>query len=76
MIDYGMSEKTEARVAPTTAQGVAREFDTTIPTVHSWYRKGIIPALVHEGRVIRFNLEQVRVALAERAAFQQKGGKS
>ena len=44
---------------------VAEIINVTVPTVMRWYYEGIIPARFHVGRVIRFELEPVMVALEE-----------
>ncbi len=43
---------------------LAREYRTTKPTALSWYHKGLIPAVVSQGRVIRFSRQDVARALA------------
>ncbi|NQX00461.1 helix-turn-helix domain-containing protein [bacterium] len=43
---------------------LARELKTTPQTIGVWHRKGIIPAAVACGRVIRFNRAAVLTALA------------
>ncbi len=50
---------------------LARELKTTPQTIGVWHRKGIIPAAVACGRVIRFNRSEVLAALA---ANSKKGG--
>lgn len=47
-----------------TAVEVARLQNVGRTTVLHWYRKGIVPASFHVGNVIRFDLAQVREALA------------
>lgn len=51
----------------TNADGIAADYHTTKPTALSWYHKGIIPAVVANGRVIRFSRKAVAQALAEAA---------
>ena len=46
---------------------VAEIINVTVPTVMRWYYDGLIPARLHVGRVIRFELEPVMAAL-ERAS--------
>jgi excisionase family DNA binding protein len=41
---------------------LAAEWKTTKPTVLSWFHKGIIPAAVSNGRVIRFDRKLVAQA--------------
>lgn len=41
-------------------------------TVCEWLNQGIITAEIHEGRCIRFDLENVRAQLARRAKKAQK----
>jgi len=36
-------------------------------TVARWYREGRIPAAIKEGNILRFDLAEVRAALARRA---------
>lgn len=50
-----------------TPSELAAKKKTTVPTILAWYRKGIIPATVAEGRVYRFNLAAVNKALEDRA---------
>lgn len=50
---------------------LAAEWKTTKPTVLSWFHKGLIPAAVSNGRVIRFKRAEVAQALA---ANSKKGG--
>jgi excisionase family DNA binding protein len=47
---------------------LASEYKTTKPTVLSWFHKGIIPAAVSSGRVIRFHRIEVAQALAAASA--------
>jgi excisionase family DNA binding protein len=47
---------------------LAAEWKTTKPTVLSWFHKGIIPAAVSNGRVIRFDRKLVAQALATGSA--------
>jgi len=53
---------------------LAREYRTTKPTVLAWYHKGLIPACVSIGRVIRFDRSAVADALASRANHNKVGG--
>lgn len=46
---------------------LAREFRTTPQTIGVWYRKGIIPAAIACGRILRFDRQAVLAALAEQA---------
>ena len=46
---------------------LATEYRTTKPTVLAWLHKGLIPAAVSQGRVIRFNRSDVARALAASA---------
>ena len=56
-----------------TAAELATEYRTTKPTVLSWYHRGIIPAAVADGRVIRFSRAAVAEALAARANNPKNG---
>lgn len=47
------------------AQDLATMFNVSPRTVLNWYRRGIIPARVHVGHVIRFDLDEVLTALEE-----------
>jgi len=47
-----------------TAAELAAEYRTTKPTVLAWHHKGLIPAAVSQGRVIRFNRSEVAKALS------------
>ena len=47
-----------------TPRQVAERYAVTVPTVFSWLRAGIIPAKVAIGRIYRFDLAEVDVALA------------
>ena len=49
------------------ANALAKELGMTGDTILRLYREEIIDAEIHEGRLIRFDLEKVRVALAKRA---------
>ncbi|MCX6875396.1 MAG: hypothetical protein NTW21_16550 [Verrucomicrobia bacterium] len=46
---------------------LAADYKTTKPTALSWYHKGLIPAVVADGRIIRFSRAEVSKALALRA---------
>jgi predicted site-specific integrase-resolvase len=46
---------------------VAEIINVTVPTVMRWDYDGLIPARLHVGRIIRFELEPVMTAL-ERAS--------
>ena len=50
---------------------LAADYKTTKPTALAWYHKGLIPAVVANGRVIRFSRSAVAKALAANAS---KGG--
>lgn len=50
-----------------TPSELAREMKTSIPTVLQWYHDGIIPAVVAIGRTYRFDLADVKAALAKRS---------
>ena len=50
------------------ATQVANRYSVTVDTVFNWLRAGIIPAKVAVGRVYRFDLEEVQVALERHAA--------
>lgn len=47
-----------------TARELAAEHRTTKQTVLAWHRRGLIPATVCAGRVIRFDRAAVAAALA------------
>ena len=49
------------------ARALANEFGMTHTAILRLYRDEVIDAEIHEGRLIRFDLEKVRVALAKRA---------
>ena len=49
------------------ANALAKELGVTVNTILRLYRDEVIDAEIHEGRLIRFDLEKVRVALAKRA---------
>ena len=59
-----MSTKTTSPYA--TPKEVADYFKVSLPTALDWYHKGIIPAVIAEGRVYRFDLAAVEAALRER----------
>ena len=54
-----------------TPRDLARVLKTTPQTVNTWHRRGIIPAKICIGRVIRFDRAE---ALAALAAASTKGG--
>ncbi|MDA0766172.1 MAG: helix-turn-helix domain-containing protein [Verrucomicrobia bacterium] len=45
------------------SQDVAEFFNVSSRTVLVWYYKGLIPARIHVGKVIRFDLDDVFEAL-------------
>jgi hypothetical protein len=49
------------------ANALAKELGITGDTILRLYRDEVIDAEIHEGRLIRFDLEKVRAALAKRA---------
>ena len=49
------------------ARALANELGMTHTAILRLYRDEVIDAEIHEGRLIRFDLEKVRVALAKRA---------
>lgn len=49
------------------ANALAKELGMNGDTILRLYRDEVIDAEIHEGRLIRFDLEKVRVALAKRA---------
>ena len=51
-----------------TPKEVAAHFHTTSKTVLEWCHVGPIPAEVAEGRLYRFDLEKVKIALATRSS--------
>lgn len=50
-----------------TTQQLAAALNVGAQTVRDWHKAGVIPAEIAEGHVFRFNLENVREALAKRA---------
>jgi predicted site-specific integrase-resolvase len=44
-------------------QDLAAIINVSVPTIMNWYYDGMIPARIHVGRVIRFELEPVMAAL-------------
>lgn len=54
------------------AGDLALKYRTSIVTIHSWRKRGVIPTKISEGRVVRFDPEAVEQALEERAA--KRGG--
>lgn len=55
-----------------TPRQLAAHKQTSVPTVLTWYRKGIIPATVAEGKVFRFDLDAVDAALEARAKSKKE----
>lgn len=53
--------------APISARATARALGISADKLMALYRTGAIDAEIHEGRVIRFDVEAVRLALRERA---------
>ncbi len=51
-----------------TATDIADRFGVTVGTINRWVREGAIPYLRPSRRVVRFDLEAVERALAQRAA--------
>jgi hypothetical protein len=49
------------------ARSIANELGMTHTAILRLYRDEVIDAEIHEGRLIRFDLEKVRTALAKRA---------
>ena len=49
------------------ANAVAKELGVSCDTVLRLYREEVIHAEIHEGRLIRFDLEKVKASLAKRA---------
>ena len=62
-----MSNETLNQSDIATAAELAADFKTTKPTLLSWFHRGIIPAVIADGRVIRFSRKSVAEALAARA---------
>jgi predicted site-specific integrase-resolvase len=54
-----------------TPSELACHLGTTPQTVNAWKRRGLIPAVVDEGKLIRFDIEEVDQVLAERAAAKK-----
>jgi hypothetical protein len=56
------------RIKPTlSANALGKELGISVNAVLRLYRDEVIDAEIHEGRLIRFDLEKVRTALAKRA---------
>jgi excisionase family DNA binding protein len=55
-----------------TPKQLAEHLNTSVPTALSLYHRGVIPAVVAEGRVYRFDLDEVDSVLESRA--KRKGG--
>jgi len=55
-----------------TPEQTAGELNTSKPTVLLWAKQGIIPTVLREGRVIRFDIDQVKAALKARADKQRE----
>jgi hypothetical protein len=56
------------RIKPTlSANALGKELGISVNAVLRLYRDEAIDAEIHEGRLIRFDLEKVRTALAKRA---------
>jgi hypothetical protein len=47
------------------AQELAVIINVSPPTILNWYYDGIIPARIHVGRIIRFELDAVMIALEQ-----------
>lgn len=47
-------------------QELAEIINVSPPTIMKWYYDGIIPARSHVGRIVRFELDAVMIALTER----------
>jgi excisionase family DNA binding protein len=56
-----------------TPEQTAKECGTSKPTILDWLKRGLIPATICEGRVIRFDLDEVKAALKARAAKREGG---
>jgi predicted site-specific integrase-resolvase len=56
-----------------TARQLAKEIGISYRTVLEWTAAGVIPIAIHECRIFRYDIEEVRAALAKRAA--KKGGR-
>jgi hypothetical protein len=56
------------KIKPTlSANALGKELGISVNAVLRLYRDEVIDAEIHEGRLIRFDLEKVRAALAKRA---------
>lgn len=55
-----------------TPRELAKHLGTTPQTINSWKRRGLIPAVVDEGKLIRFDIKEVDRVLAERAAAKKQ----
>jgi hypothetical protein len=56
-----------------TPREIAKALRTTPQTVNTWHRKGIIPARVSIGRIVRFDRREVIAALT---AASSEGSKA
>jgi predicted site-specific integrase-resolvase len=52
---------------PQSARATAAALGISTDVLLRLHRSGAVPAVIHEGRLIRFDLEEVRAALAQRA---------
>lgn len=50
-----------------TIEELAETLNVSVRSVKNWRADGTIPAAIHEGRVVRFDLPSVKRALAKRA---------
>lgn len=60
--DMSTANQNEALRLLTPAE-LAEKLNTTPQTVNTWHRTGVIPAKIAIGRIIRFELETVLLAL-------------
>ena len=65
-------ETTEALETPRTLAAILR---TTPQSVNAWHRRGILPARIAIGRVIRFDRNEALAALAAHSKRETEAGR-
>jgi excisionase family DNA binding protein len=55
-----------------TSEELAEALSVHRNTVMNWFQAAMIPAAIHEGKTLRFDLADVRRALAKRATQKQR----